>query len=76
MEQLGSSLPIIQIIISVLIIVAVLLQQNASSIGILGGGSDNTIKNTRRGSEKFLLQFTIVLGILFATTSVLALFVI
>jgi len=73
--ELGSILPIIQIVLSVLIIVAVLLQQNASSIGVLGGGSDDTIKNTRRGSEKFLLQATIILGILFAATSLLALFI-
>lgn len=73
--ELGSILPIIQIILSVLIIPAVLLQQNASSIGVLGGGSDNAIKNTRRGSEKFLLRLTVILGILFAGTSLLALFV-
>ena len=73
--ELGSILPIIQIILSVLIVVAVLLQQNQSSIGVLGGGSDDAIKNTRRGSEKFLLQATVILGILFASTSIIALFI-
>ena len=66
-------LTIVQIIISVLIIAAVLLQQSTASIGVLGGGSDSAVKNTRRGSDKFLLQVTIVLGILFAATSILSL---
>jgi preprotein translocase subunit SecG len=73
--ELETILPIIQIIISLLILPAVLLQQNASSIGVLGGGSDDSVTKTRRGSEKFLLQATVILGILFAGTALLALFV-
>ena len=74
--ELGSTiLPIVQIVLSILIVIAVLLQQNTSSIGVLGGGSSDTVHNTRRGSDKFLLQATVVLGILFAGTSILALFV-
>ena len=73
--DISSILPIIQIILSLLIIVAVLLQQSTASIGVLGGGSDTAVKNTRRGSDKFLLQATVILGILFAGTSLLALFV-
>lgn len=71
----GFILPIVQIILSILIIIAVLLQQSTASIGVLGGGSDDSVKTTRRGSDKFLLQATVILGILFAGTSLLALFV-
>lgn len=73
--ELSGILSISQIILSLLIVSAVLLQQNASSIGVLGGGSDDSVNKTRRGSEKFLLQATVILGILFAGTSILALFV-
>ena len=72
---MSSILSYAQIVISVLLITSVLLQQSAGSIGVLGGGSDDTIKNTRRGSEKFLLQAAITLGVLLAGTSILALFV-
>jgi len=73
--ELSSILSIIQIVLSVLIVICVLLQQSTASIGVLGGGSDDAIKNTRRGSEKFLLQATIILGILFAGSSIFALFI-
>lgn len=73
--EISSVLPIIQVVLSVLIIAAVLLQQSSAGLGVLGGGSDTAVKNTRRGSDKFLLQATVVLGILFAGINLLALFV-
>lgn len=69
-------LPIIQIIISILLIVTILLQRTGTGIeGALGGGESNTgMGHTRRGSEKFIFQATIVLAVLFAAATLAALF--
>lgn len=62
---------IVQIILSVLIIILVLLQTKSSGLStVFGGGSFQT---TRRGSEKVLHVFTVVVVALFAIVSVLRL---
>lgn len=67
-------LPIIQIIISVLLIAGILLQTNASGLGALGGGSDSVDAgyHTRRGAEKILFNATAVLAVLFLVASIVA----
>jgi len=77
MELIAKILPISQVIISILLIISVLLQQTGVGLGTgLGGGNDAAgINSTRRGLEKFLLKFTIVLATLFLLTSVLDLLV-
>lgn len=71
---LTTALPYIQAILSVLLVVAILLQQTGSGMGALGGGSgDDSVHYTRRGAEKTLFQATIVLAILFVITALVAL---
>jgi protein translocase SecG subunit len=71
---LAGVLPYIQIVLSVLLIICILLQQTGASMGgAFGGDNFSAAYHTRRGSEKFLFYATIVLGVLFALSSFLAL---
>ena len=74
--SIATILPYIQIVISVLLIAGVLLQYSAAGVGGALGGSDSFEAgyHTRRGFEKFLFNGTIVLAILFATTSLVSFF--
>lgn len=67
-------LPIIQIILSVLLIAGILLQTNSAGMGAVGGGSDSVDAgyHTRRGAEKILFNGTVILAILFLIVSVVA----
>jgi preprotein translocase subunit SecG len=57
-------LPIIQIILSVLLVATILLQQRGSGLGMaFGGGSD--VFRTKRGVEKILHYATIGIAVLF-----------
>jgi protein translocase SecG subunit len=71
MQLLGSNLPYIQIVLSVLLITAVLLQRSSAGLGGAFGESSNfsSFFHARRGAEKFLFNTTIILGILFALTA-------
>ena len=75
MSTISSVIPYIQIAISVLLILAILLQHSGAQNGGALGGSDSSgsVFHTRRGPEKFLFIATIVLGVLFAATSFLSL---
>ena len=75
MELINSLLPWIQIILSILLIGAILLQQSGAGIGGAFGGSDGGGFYTRRGFEKFLFQATIVIAILFALSAFVALLI-
>lgn len=69
-----STLPVIQIILAVLLTVSVLLQQSDAGAGGAFGGSDSVSTwKTRRGFEKFLFFFTIVVAILFIASAIVAL---
>ncbi len=72
MKTLVDFLPTIQIILSILLIIGVILQQAEESLGGSFGGSDSidTIAKTRRGSEKFIFQATIVIAIAFVISSI------
>ena len=61
MTTLLSVLPIVQIVLSILLIA-----------GVLGGGDGSITYHKRRGLEKFLFYFTIVIGILFAVSALIA----
>lgn len=70
MSFLHTTLPYMQIVLGILLIVAVILQRTGASLG--GAfGSDNFSSgfHTRRGMEKTLFRATIVLGILFAISA-------
>ena len=73
MEIIRTILPWIQIILSILLVIAVLLQRTEAGLGAGFGGSGESFTHTRRGFEKTLLYATIVLGVLLAFTSILAL---
>lgn len=61
-------LTISQLVISVLLIIAVLLQNRGSGLsGAFGGGGEGF--HTKRGLEKFLFNTTVVLGVLFILNS-------
>jgi preprotein translocase subunit SecG len=76
MTIIANILPYIQIILSIILIVAILLQQSeAGTGGVFGGGDSSGLHHTRRGFEKFLFTVTIVISILFAISSFVAIFI-
>ena len=70
METIIGILPYIQIALSVLLIVAILMQRSATGLGIAFGGDGFSSEfSTRRGIEKLLFNATIVLAVLFVLTT-------
>jgi protein translocase SecG subunit len=67
-------LNIAQIIITLLLIVAILLQNRGSGLGAAFGGGDS-VYLTKRGAEKSLFIATIVLAVLFLGMGVLRLLI-
>lgn len=69
---MGFYLNIAQIIISVALVVVILMQTKSS--GGLGGifGGDGSVFRTRRGVERTLFNFTIVLSVAFLVVSLLS----
>ena len=67
---MATILPIIQIILSVILVAGILLQNRSAGIGALGG-SDTVDAgfSTRRGPEKTLFMGTIIVAILFMIVS-------
>ena len=51
------------IVVTVLLVITILLQVRGGGIGLFGGFESSF--RTRRGVEKTLFQFTIVLGVIF-----------
>jgi len=69
-------LPYAQIILSVILVTAILLQQSAAGLGGALGGSDNSsFHHTRRGFEKFLFYLSLLCGILFALLAFLSIII-
>lgn len=58
-----------QIVVSVLLVVAILLQQRGSGLSSVFGGS-GSVYRTKRGLEKGLFIFTIVLVLLFVAIGI------
>jgi protein translocase SecG subunit len=76
MNLVAKILPYAQIILSVILVIAVLLQQSAAGLGGALGGSDSaSFHHTRRGFEKFLFYLSLVCGILFALFAFLSIIV-
>ena len=66
------ALPYIQIILSVLLVAAILLQQRGSSLGgAFGGDNFSSAFHKRRGAELFLFKFSIGIAILFVLSALL-----
>lgn len=72
MQAINALLPYFQVVISVLLVIAILLQQRGTGLGAAFGGEGNMYR-TKRGFEKTLYRGTIVLGILFFGTAILQL---
>ncbi len=68
-------LSIVQIIIAVILVTTVLLQQIGGGLGSAFGGGGGASYHSKRGFEKILFTTTIVLGVLFGLTSILALII-
>jgi protein translocase SecG subunit len=77
MSSLVAILPYIEIVLSILLIIAILIQRSEAGVGGSFGGSDNFAAgfHTRRGFEKKLFYFTIIIAVLFAVSSILVIMV-
>jgi len=76
MTIVAKILPYAQIILSVILVTAILLQQTAAGLGgALGGSDTNSFQHTRRGFEKFLFYLSIVCAILFALFALLSIII-
>ena len=64
------NLAIAQIVIGIFLIILVLLQQRGGGMGVLGGISSQ-FYGTRRGLEKTIFVFTVILGGLFIALSII-----
>lgn len=76
MEIVRTILPYVQIILSVLLTAAILLQQRGSSIGgAFGGDNFSATYHKRRGAELFLYRLSTVLAIFFVASTFLSLII-
>ena len=76
MQLVARILPYAQIILSIVLVIAILLQQSSAGLGgALGGSDTGSFHHTRRGFEKFLFYLSIVCGILFALSAFLAIII-
>ena len=75
MTALINVLPIIQIVLSVVLIATILLQNSNAGLGEAFGGGSGGLYSTRRGFEKFLFYLTITCAILFTILSLLAILI-
>lgn len=75
MMSLTGILPYAQIVLSVILIVAILIQKSEAGVGGSFGGNDNFAAgfHTRRGFEQKLFYFTIIIAVLFSVSSLLLL---
>ena len=76
MNLVATILPYAQIILSVILVLAILLQQTGSGLGgALGGNDGGSFHHTRRGFEKFLFFLSLICGILFALFALLSIII-
>lgn len=68
-------LTIFQLIVSLLLICAILLQQRGTALSSAFGGDSSGSYATRRGIQKFLFFATIIFAILFIGTALAQLFI-
>ena len=67
---MATALYVVQIILAITLITVILLQVKSASLGSAFGGSDASIYTTRRGIDKVLYNFTIILSAVFLITSI------
>ena len=65
------ALPYAEIILSLLLVIGVVLQQRGAGLGgAFGGDNFASTFYKRRGAEKFLFIFSIVVAVLFVLTAI------
>lgn len=69
-----SILQYVQAAISILLILAILVQNRSSGLSSAMGGNEN-FQVTKRGAEKVIYQATIVLAVLFVVSSLAFIFI-
>ena len=69
---MDTALNLVMIIVSVVLVLVTLLQTKGSSFSGAFGGDTGSINRTRRGLEKTLFQFTIVIGVVFSVIAFLS----
>ncbi len=75
MSILTSVLPWVQIVVSIVLVAAILIQQSDASLGrAFGGSGSGGVTYQRRGLEKTLFVTTIILGIIFFLSAAVSLF--
>ena len=76
MSLVAQILPYEEIVLSVVLITAILLQQSGAGVGgALGGGDSGSFHHTRRGFEKFLFYLSLICGILFALLALVSIII-
>jgi protein translocase SecG subunit len=65
-----SIISIAQIVVSILLVVAILVQERSSGLSGVFGGGGSEFYHTRRGLEKIIFWGTILLVIAFAALSI------
>ncbi len=71
MEKVIVILPYAEIVFSLLLIIGVVLQQRGAGLGgAFGGDNFASTFYKRRGAEKFLFNFTIIVAVLFVGTAI------
>jgi preprotein translocase subunit SecG len=61
---------IVQIVLSVMLIISILLQVRGSGLGSIFGNVGGEFYRSKRGVEKFLYRATIILAVLFVSSSI------
>ena len=69
---MDTALNLVMIIVSLVLVLVVLLQSKGSSFSGAFGGDTGSINRTRRGLEKTLFHFTIIVGAAFALIAFLS----
>lgn len=74
--NIAGVLPYIHIVLSLVLVVAILLQKTGSSLGgAFGADNFSSGFHTRRGAEKVLFQSTVVIAVLVVIASFVSLLV-
>lgn len=68
--DLNKILSIVEIVVSVLLVGAILLQQRGSGLGTMFGGGGGEVYRSKRGAEKFLYNATIILAVMLVAIAV------
>lgn len=76
MNTIIELLPYIQIVLSIILIGAIILQQTGAGLGgAFGGDNFSAGFHKRRGFEKLLFNATVVIAVLFGVTAFIALLI-